>query len=255
MLYRNRMKIDICLPVKNESAILEINLEKLLAVFKVLLAAHNWRLVVSVNGSSDESFKIASQIADSQPNLIACEELALAGKGGAIKHAWRQSKADILVFLDADLAVKPELINVLLEPLYKEEADLVISSRFLPDSSFTRSRSRTIISRGYMLLSRLVLRHHFSDLQCGFKAITKKAFQKIEGQLLTDGWFFDTELVVLASQQGLVVKELPVIWEETRRGQKKSSIKIFRDSKYFLINLGKFYWRLKNIKKKYRDNA
>ncbi len=244
------MKIDICLPVKNEGDILEANLEKILAVFKIMLAEHSWRLLVAVNGSSDESFKIASKAAKSQVNILICQELAEAGKGMAIKSVWQVSDADILVFLDADLAVGPELINILLEPLLKKEADLVIGSRFLSSSSFSRSLRRTVISRGYIMLTQLFLGHHFSDLQCGFKAITKKAFQKIEDQMLTNGWFFDTELVVLASCQGLVVKEVPVTWKEARQGAQKSSIKIFRDSKYFLVNLLRFCWRLKSIKRK-----
>lgn len=240
-----RMKIDVCLPVKNEEEILAANVVKILLTFKRLLIDYQWRLIIAVNGSTDKSLTIATHLVLAYPEVLSCREVTTAGKGGAIKNVWQQSAADILVFLDADLAIEPEIINFLLTPILSEEADLVIGSRFLPAASFERSWRRTAVSRGYIFLSKLLLRHNFSDLQCGFKAIKKTAFQKLAGRLREDGWFFDTELVILASRLGLVVKEIPVAWRESRSGQRKSGVRIFRDSQSFLANLWRFYWLLR----------
>lgn len=252
---KKNMRIDICLPVKNEAAVLKESVEKILQVSKVLLAEHSWRLIVAVNDSQDNSFSIASQLAEQEAKHLMVKEIFLPGKGRAIKSVWQESEADVLVFLDADLSVNPELLNVLLSPILKAEADLVIGSRFLPGSFCQRSWQRGLISWGYIFLAQLFLGARISDLQCGFKAITKIAFQKIKNQLWSDGWFFDTELVLLSQYNHMVIKEVPIVWRETRYGQEKSRIKPFQDSCYFVANLLRLRRRLKRIKKKYRDNV
>ena len=249
------MKIDICLPVKNEVAILKDSIEKILQVGKVLLADHDWRLIIAVNDSRDDSLLIARQLAEQEEKYLAVKEIFLPGKGRAIKSVWQESSADVLVFLDADLSVKPELLNILLGPILKAEADLVIGSRFLSGSLCQRSWRRGLISWSYIFLAQLFLRVKLTDLQCGFKAMTKIAFEKIKNQLWSDGWFFDTELVLLSQYNNMVIKEVPIVWQETRRGQEKSHVKLFRDSWYFFINLLRLRWRLKIIKKKYRDSV
>jgi putative flippase GtrA len=58
----------------------------------------------------------------------------------------------------------------------------------------------------------MVLRARFSDAQCGFKAMTAVAARRLLGDVRDDGWFFDTELLVLAQRRGLRIHEVPVDW-------------------------------------------
>ncbi len=75
-----------------------------------------------------------------------------------------------------------------------------------------RGLKREVISRSYNRLLRTVLRARFSDAQCGFKAVTATAARRLLGEVRDDGWFFDTELLVLAQRTGLRIHEVPVDW-------------------------------------------
>jgi hypothetical protein len=54
----------------------------------------------------------------------------------------------------------------------------------------------------------------FSDAQCGFKAVSREAAQRIIPLIEDNNWFFDTELLILAEKMGYRVKDVPVKWIE-----------------------------------------
>lgn len=243
------MRIDFCVPIKNEAATLDKNLAKLSSFLKSSLKDHQWRIVGVINNSTDDSWQICRRQEETDPLRLVCLTASGPGKGRAIKEAWRASNAEILAFMDADLAVGLESIPDLINPLISQEADLVIASRFLPEAKIERSRRRAWMSQGYIIFSRLILGHHQSDLQCGFKAIKRRTFLRIENFLQNDFWFLDTELVILSGLIGAKIKEIPVNWQENRHGQNKSSIKIWRDSVCFILDLWRLKQRLPFIKK------
>jgi putative flippase GtrA len=76
----------------------------------------------------------------------------------------------------------------------------------------TRGPKREIISRSYNKILHAALRVQFTDAQCGFKAVTREAAALLLPQIRDDGWFFDTELLVLAGRSGLRTHEVPVDW-------------------------------------------
>ena len=88
-----------------------------------------------------------------------------------------------------------------------------------------------------MVISQLIISHRTADLQCGFKAISKSGFKKIEKFLLDNYWFFDTELVILAERNNLSILEIGVNWQEKRRATGKSKIKIIKDGYSFIKSL------------------
>ena len=75
-----------------------------------------------------------------------------------------------------------------------------------------RGPKREIISRSYNLLLRTTLGAGFSDAQCGFKAIRADQARQLLPLVEDRGWFFDTELLVLAERAGLRIHEVPVDW-------------------------------------------
>jgi len=62
---------------------------------------------------------------------------------------------------------------------------------------------------------------HFSDAQCGFKALTRKAARHLLPLVEGTGWFFDTELLVMAEKLGYRIFDLPVRWVENRDSRVK----------------------------------
>ena len=77
-----------------------------------------------------------------------------------------------------------------------------------------RGPKREVISRCYNLLLRTTLATRFSDAQCGFKAIRADRARELLPHVEDTGWFFDTELLVLAERRGLRIHEVPVDWTD-----------------------------------------
>jgi putative flippase GtrA len=75
-----------------------------------------------------------------------------------------------------------------------------------------RGRKRELISRSYNLLLRGALAARFSDAQCGFKAMRREVASSLLPLVQDTGWFFDTELLVIAQKAGLRIHEVPVDW-------------------------------------------
>jgi putative flippase GtrA len=75
-----------------------------------------------------------------------------------------------------------------------------------------RGPKREVISRSYNLILHGMLAARFSDAQCGFKAIRADVARELLPMVEDTGWFFDTELLVLAERAGLRIHEVPVDW-------------------------------------------
>lgn len=241
------MLIEFCLPVKDEEKILEANARRLMRYLTEEAGGYDWRVVIIVNGSTDKSAEIAGRLSSNDERFLT-KALSRGGKGHALKEYFRQSQADILVFMDIDLAVSLESVPGLVCPVISGAADLTIGSRLMPGSCTDRSFWRSFTSRSYNFLSRLLLRHEFTDLQCGFKAIRRTAFDRIYPALNDDQWFFDTELVILARRVGHLVTEMPVNWQENRYDDRKSKVHVFRDAWSFIASLVRLRRRLKTEK-------
>ncbi|MEI7498024.1 MAG: glycosyltransferase [Candidatus Falkowbacteria bacterium] len=242
-LQKNK-SIAFCLPVYNEEKILKENTLLLLHYCNQANFTFDWLIVILVNGSNDNSWEIAKDLSINHKKIIAIN-YKFGGRGNALKSYWQIATADIVTYMDIDLAVDLDDIQSLINPIIKNEYDLVVGSRLLANSKIKRSLLREITSQSCHLFSRLMLGHHFSDLQCGFKAIKTSSFRKISHYIIDKKWFFDTELAVYAQIHKLNVKEIAVNWSENRYDNRRNSkINIFRDSIKFISNYIKFKRRL-----------
>ncbi len=238
------MRLIICLPIKDEEKILESSLIILLEYLKKQKLDFDWKIILTVNGSSDKSLNIAQQISEEHESVDFIN-IELGGKGRAVKHCFDlyAQSSDYLMYMDLDLAV--DLLY--LQPLFAEmqSHDLVFGSRLMADSITNRSWFREFSSRVYNYLSRLILKHPYLDLQCGFKVIKKETYLNIRESLEDDNWFFDTEWIIILHRAGYDLKEIPVAWQENRYQKRASRIKVFKDTLKFLLALKKLYYRLR----------
>ena len=246
------MKVEICLPIYNEEKILEKNVNTLINYCLEKNFGFDWKIVIVINGSKDGSLKISQSLKEKFPALIDYVNFEDPGRGQALKKYWGKSEADIVTYMDIDLAVSLNHLDDLIWQIIEDQTDLTIGSRLLPESKIKRSFIRELSSQTYNFLSRVILGHNFSDMQCGFKAIRKKSLEKIIEHLQEQKWFFDTELILFAKQNGLRIKELPVDWSENRYDERKSKVNLLKDSLKFFYNLIRLKGRL--IKTKKRKN-
>ena len=94
------------------------------------------------------------------------------------------------------------------------DGDAAIGSRLAHGARVKRGPKREIISRGYMLILRLLLGASFTDAQCGFKAVRASVARDLVPRIEDETWFFDTELLILAQRAGMRVHEVPVDWTD-----------------------------------------
>jgi hypothetical protein len=114
--------------------------------------------------------------------------------------------------MDVDLSTDLNALLPLLAPLLSGHSDVAIGTRLARGARVIRGPRREIISRCYNLLLHATLGTRFTDAQCGFKAIRADQARALLPLTADTGWFFDTELLVLAERAGLRIHEVPVDW-------------------------------------------
>ena len=205
------MLVNITFPVFNEEDQLATSLRRV-ASFLATQPQHEWELVVADNGSRDRTLREAQKVGqelDVEPRVLHWDA---AGRGRALKGAWLDSEAEVLSYMDIDLSTDLAHLPALIAPVADNEADLAVGSRLAPGSRTTRGWKRELLSRGYNRLLQATLGLKVRDAQCGFKAISRAAARSLLPQVRDPGFFFDTELLVLAQRQGWRLRELPVRW-------------------------------------------
>src|SRR4051812_37689860 len=201
--------LDVVVPVHDEETDLEPCLRRLHAHLSAL--PFPFRITVAENASTDATVEVATRVAAELPGV---EVLVLpeAGRGRALRTAWLRSDAPVLVYMDVDLSTDLAALLPLVAPLISGHSDLAIGTRLSRSSRVVRGPKREFISRTYNLLLRGTLATGLSDAQCGFKAIRADVAAKLLPLVEDTGWFFDTELLVLADRAGLRIHEVPVDW-------------------------------------------
>jgi glycosyltransferase involved in cell wall biosynthesis len=219
---RANISVDIVIPVLNEAHVLSNSIQNLRGVLGQLLS-YRWRIVIVDNGSSDGTDEAGRRLAAEFPD-VSLHRLAQRGRGRALRHAWLQSSADLFCYMDVDLSTDLGVLPTTLDSLVQGGYDIAVGSRLMRESQIKRSVKREFISRAYNVFVRRMLHTRFSDAQCGFKALTRQAVQQLVPQIKDQAWFFDTELLVLAENQGYRIKDIPVTWNEDT----DSRVKIIR---------------------------
>ena len=204
------LQVDIVVPVRNEERDLAPSVRRLVGFLRESFP-FSARITIADNGSTDATWAIADRLARELPEVRAVH-MELPGRGRALRAIWSQSEAEVLAYMDVDLSTDLNALLPLVAPLLSGHSDLAIGTRLARGSRVIRGAKRELISRGYNLLLRTLMGARFSDAQCGFKAIRRDQARALLPLTSDTGWFFDTELLVLAERGGLRIHEIPVDW-------------------------------------------
>ena len=202
--------VDITIPVHNEVHSVAASVTKLHAYLQSTLPS-SFRITVADNASTDGTWTVVRYL-NRTLDSVAGLHLPQKGRGRALRATWTASDARVLAYMDVDLSTDLGAVLPLLAPLLSGHSDLAIGSRLARGARIVRGRKRDLISRCYNAILHATLHASFSDAQCGFKAVTADAAQLLLPLIEDDGWFFDTELLVLAERAGLRIYEVPVDW-------------------------------------------
>jgi glycosyltransferase involved in cell wall biosynthesis len=235
------MTFDITIPVLNEEA----TLDQQIRVVHRFLSEHfpqdrQWRIVIADNGSTDQTRNIAGRLEAVFPE-VKLVRVPEKGVGLALKTSWSQSEADIVGYMDLDLATDLQHFIQAYNALATEGFDVVYGTRLHRKSRVIgRTLKREITSRVFNFMLKRYLGTRFSDGMCGFKWLKRQHVSMLmENGAISNGWFFSTELLAVAEWKGLKMCELPVKWTDDTT-----------ESKVNISGLAKQYIRAMKILKK-----
>src|ERR1700712_3315111 len=202
--------LDVVLPVFNEQDDLAAGVRRLHAHLSATFP-YTFRITIADNASTDGTLAVANGLARVLPE-VNVTHLDQKGRGRALRSVWSTSDAEGLAYMDIDLSTDLAALLPLVAPLLTGHSDVAIGTRLARSSRVVRGAKRELISRAYNTILRRTMAAHFSDAQCGFKAIRRDVAGALLPLVEDPGWFFDTELLVLAERAGLRIAEIPVDW-------------------------------------------
>jgi putative flippase GtrA len=204
------LQVDIVVPVRNEERDLAPSVRRLVRYLREGFP-FTARVTIADNGSTDGTWAIADRLAREYDEVRAVR-MEEPGRGRALRAIWSTSDAEVLAYMDVDLSTDLNALLPLVAPLLSGHSDLAIGTRLARGARVIRGPKRELISRCYNMLLHACMGARFSDAQCGFKAIRREQARALLPLTQDNGWFFDTELLVLAERAGLRIHEIPVDW-------------------------------------------
>ncbi len=202
--------VEIAIPVYNEQDVLESSIRRLRDYLDQSFP-FTAAIVIVDNASLDGTWEIASHLCLELEGVSAIH-LDQKGRGRAIRAAWTSSRSEVVAYMDVDLSTDLDGLLPLVAPLLSGHSQVAIGSRIATGSRVLRGGKRELISRCYNLILRTTLRAHFSDAQCGFKAMRRESVDRLLESIEDEAWFFDTELLIQAERRGLRIHEVAVDW-------------------------------------------
>ncbi len=218
-------KLSVIIPAYNE----EHRIAKTLYAVSHYLSAQAYEseILVVLDGPHDNTPGVVAQLQNEIPNLRMINNTVNKGKGGVVKQGMLEATGDIRVFMDADNSTKIDEIEKMI-PYFGEGYDLVIGSRRIEGSNIAQKQPwiRDLQGTIFRLIVHILVPLHVTDSQCGFKAFTQEATEKIFPHQTIFRWAFDVEILALARRLKLRIKEAPVTWVNDEESNVKLSGKI-----------------------------
>ena len=207
------MDLSIIIPAYNEADRIVGTLTR--AVAYLNRQDYASEIPVVSDGSTDTTKEVAERLSRFAGGVVltALEYRPNRGKGFAVRYGMRRGRGEILMFMDADDAVRIEELEKGLR-LLRQGSDIVIASRAVAGSTVTKHQNlfREISAKIYTFIQNRYLGIHFKDTQCGFKLFRAPAARVLFEKQRLDSVIFDSEILWLATRHGLSITEFPVHW-------------------------------------------
>lgn len=232
------MVIDtfVIVPTYNEADNLDELLEQLLALPTPIGA------VVVDDNSPDGTGDMAERWAAENPGRVhVIHRPAKLGLGTAyiagFKKAINDLAAERILTMDADFSHNPRYIPDMIA--LSRTKHVVIGSRYVPGGGARNcTRKRIYLSRGANFVARTLLGLKARDATAGFRLYRREVLQSIPlDEIFSSGYSFLVEMLFLCQRRGWQIGEVPIIFEDRRKGQTKISRQEILKAQYTVLRL------------------
>jgi glycosyltransferase involved in cell wall biosynthesis len=241
------LKLSILIPAYNEDERIIDNLKETCRIFKE--TGWKFEVIVVDDGSHDQTLTRLKQAARQYPQIKVKRHFKNIGKGRALKYATRFARGGYIAFLDADLELHPRQVLDFFKVMEEKGADVVVGSKWHPDSVMNYPPTRGIISRLYYFGVKLLFGLPIRDTQTGLKLFRAKVLKEIFPLVLVKKYAFDLEILVNVKRRGYRMVEAPVevLFRRNKLGRLgwKDLYKTFMDTLaiYYRLNILRYYDR------------
>lgn len=165
------------------------------------------------------------------------------GRGATVRDGMKQARGRVMGFLDIDLEVHARYIPDMVRAL---DNGFDVATGFRVYHVDGDLLTRHFLSVGYRALMRRAIPTRLQDTETGYKFFRRERVMPILEATVTDGWFWDTEIMLLCERAGLAITEIPVAF--VRRPDKASTVRVIPDTWDYLQRLMEFRGRLQQGK-------
>lgn len=169
------MNISVVIPLLNEEDSLKELHDWIVSVMQS--NSLSYEVLFIDDGSTDQSWKVISELAESNSNVKAIRFLKNFGKSQALHAGFAKALGDVVITMDADLQDNPEEIPELYKMITNNDFDLVSGwKKKRYDSYF----SKNLPSKLFNWAARRTSGVHLNDFNCGLKAYTNSVVKHID---------------------------------------------------------------------------
>lgn len=232
--------LSVVVACYQEESHLEDSVRQLVASLDAL--GKRYELIFLDDCSSDGTAAIVRKLVDGHANRRAIYHTQNVGRGGTVTEGFLLATGRVVGFLDIDLEVHSRYLAPVLAAIDRG-ADGATAFREYAVGWRPAAIVRHVLSRGYRWLFRRTFDVPYRDPETGFKFFVRARIVDVVRRTRDVGWFWDSEIMVLAHQAGLRIDEVACRFE--RRADKKSTVRIVRDVWRYLVAMRAFRTRLR----------
>jgi glycosyltransferase involved in cell wall biosynthesis len=232
-------RVTVVFPAYNEVELLQPAVDSVVQALQEF--TRSYEIIIAEDGSADGTDKVAAVLAEKYAFVKHIHREKRLGRGTALKNAFKQSRGEVLVYMDLDLATDLKHLKPLVDAVESGGYEFATGSRMLEESQVERSGRRSMVSKVYNFMVRAVLGSKLKDHQCGFKAFRREPLMRLLDEVDATHWFWDTEVLVRGHREGYRIKEIPVSWT----GGRDTKVRLFKDSWNMGWQVLSLWWRLK----------
>lgn len=236
------LDLSLVIACYNEQGHLEESVREILSILEA--TSYRWELIFIDDCSQDGTSALIEQITAGDERMSFVQHEKNVGRGGTVTEGFRLARGRVVGFIDIDLEVHARYMLEMIRAI-DGGVDCATAYRLYKVRLHPGPLIRHVLSKGYRMLFRALLKVPLRDTETGFKFFRREAVLPVLDQCEHNGWFWDTEIMVLSHLHGLKIVELPCLFIQRR--DKASTVRIFRDTRDYLQALFAFRRRLRSL--------